>query len=206
MATRGRRIRREFPPDTGFLRIEIQGEWAAHQISALLGDISRLYDIRRALDLPAMKLREPGVLVRYERIRPCDIQPPAGGLPGPALAVVRINDASPGRVDLAGVGKALEQVRLFLQCLIDLTIQRRWWRLEVEDLRQDVIARRIENAQRMIRLGDQARELDLSAEETRALLMEVDDRQQRILDAIGEGRVTGVRQLPRPEPPDQPAR
>jgi hypothetical protein len=175
-------------------------------MSALLGDISRLYDIRRALDLPAMKLREPSVLVPYERIRPCDIQPPAGGLPGPALAVVRINDASPGRVDLVGVGKALEQVRLFLQYLIDLTIQRRWWRLEVEDLRQDVIARRIENAKRMICLGDQARELDLNAEETRALLIEVDDRQQRILEAIGEGRVTGVRQLPRPEPPGQPAR
>jgi hypothetical protein len=201
VATRDRRIRREFPPDSGFIRIEIEGEWAAHEMSALLGDISRLYDIRRALDLPAMKLREPGVLLSCARIWPSEIQPPAAELPGPPLAVVRINDASPGRVDLAGLGKALEQVRLFLKYLIDLSIQRRWWQLEVEDLGKDVIAKRIENAQRLLRLGEQARELDLSAEQRRALLIDVDDRQQRILDAIGAGRVTGVRQLPRPEPP-----
>jgi hypothetical protein len=201
VATPGRRIRREFPPDSGFIRIEIEGEWAAHEISALLGDISRLYDIRRALDLPAMKLREPGVLLPCARNWPSDIQSPAAELPGPPLAVVRINDASPGRVDLAGLGKALEQVRLFLKYLIDLSIQRRWWQLEVEDLGQDVIAKRIENAQRLLRLREQARELDLSAEQRRALLIDVDDRQQRILDAIRAGRVTGVRQLPRPEPP-----
>jgi hypothetical protein len=203
VATRGR-SRREFPPDSGFIRIEIQGEWAAHEMSALLADISRLYDIRRDLDLRPTKADEPGLPLPWARIWPSDIQPPSPRLPGPPLAVLRIDDASPGRVDLAGLGKALEQVRLFLEHLIDLIVQRKRRQLEVEGLDQDVVAERIENAQRLLGIGEPARELDLSAEERRALLVEVDDRQQRILEAICEGRVSGVRVLPRPKPPRQP--
>lgn len=168
-------------------------------MSALLGDISRLYDIRRALDLPAMKLREPGMLFPWLRAWPSDILPPAAELPGPPLAVVRINDSSPGRVDLAGLAKALEQILFFLQYLIDL-IRAKRWRLNVDHLEQDFTVQRIENAQRLLSSAEEPRKADLGAEERRALLIEIDDRQQRILDAIGEGRVTGVRKLPSPEP------
>jgi hypothetical protein len=202
MAPRGREDKPEFPDDTEFLRVEIEGAWAAYEISSLLSDLSRFYDIPRARDLPPTEAREGGMWwSELSRVSASDISPPPPGLPGMTLVVVRIDYASPGFIDVAGVGKAVEQVRLFLQYLIDLAVNRSLRQLEVESREQDIIAKRLANAERLIGI---AADLGLTPDERRALLIEVDDRQQRILDAVDGGRLTAVRIRRRPRPRRRP--
>ncbi len=109
-----------------------------------MADVSRLYDIRRGLDLPPMERREAVFDLRFGGWwAPLDLQPPSPFLPGFALAVVRVKYESPGFVDVAGVGKAIEQFRLFAQYLIDLVVNRSLRKLEADDVEQDVIAKRL---------------------------------------------------------------
>jgi hypothetical protein len=53
------------------------------------------------------------------------------------LRVVRIQYGSPGELDLLGIGKAAEQVRLFVEHIIDLLVDRRKRAAQVRGLEEE---------------------------------------------------------------------
>jgi hypothetical protein len=85
-----------------------------------------------------------------------------------ALEIIRIDYSSPGFTDFAGIGKAVEQVRLFIQYVIDLSVWREHRRIEIaqreaelaqlelemERVEQETIAKKIENVRQIINLND----------------------------------------------------
>jgi|HubBroStandDraft_4_1064222.scaffolds.fasta_scaffold10149_3 hypothetical protein len=177
-------------PDFLALRVEIAGTWSALDMATMLGDFARLYWIRTALDV------EPRAL-RYRRrfLGPFDpwwLEQTRGWLPregAGALDVLRIRHESPGFVDLAGIGKVVEQLRLFVQYLIDLPGERETKRIENE-------GKKIENAQKLVQLSVEAREAGLTDDDLRYLLYEVDDTQARLLRLIERGSITAVGPAP----------
>ncbi len=115
------------------------------------------------------------------------------------LDVLRIQYGLPGFIDLVGVGKVVEHVRLFIENLIDLRARRQRERLENEGLAQDIGAKKIENARNLIRLTGEARDVGPSDDDLRYLLYEIDGAQERLLRQIERGNVTSVGPAPPPE-------
>lgn len=188
-------------------RIEIAGKWGAAEMARFLSDLAFLYNVRRALD--GGEESRPGLLKeflwwvrrgRYEGLpRRLDLPwrlPWGWELREEGLELVRIQHGSPGFVDLAGVGKVVEQLRLFVEKLIDLKAQRRREELENEKLREEIRAQKIANAEKFI---EQARRAGVPEEELlRYLIYEVDDVQDRLHRQIEDGKVTNVTALPPP--------
>jgi hypothetical protein len=106
--------------------------------------------------------------------------------------VLRIRYESPGFVDLAGVGKVVEQVRLFLEKLIDLKATRRREALEGQMLEEDIVAKKIENARNFVRFRTEALQAGISEDEIRFLTYEVDAVQERLLRQVDRGQITAI--------------
>jgi hypothetical protein len=171
-------------------------------MASLLADLSHLYDIRRFLDMPPELRAELRAELRYgggwppwwpDSIQRFSV---AEALDGPPLALIRLRHGSPGFVDLAGIGKAMEQLRLLVEFLVQRKDMKSRRALENQSLAEDIIAKQIENAQRFIAAGRDASEAGLSEAEFRQLLTDVDARQRQILRMVESGQIHDLRELP----------
>lgn len=108
------------------------------------------------------------------------------------LYVERIEFASPGGIDFAGVGKATEALDRLVGRLISFFTERRLRRekdvqagIESEILRQNLLALKIDNARRILDLRR-----DFPGEE-HLIALAVRD-QDKIADRIAQGQITGT--------------
>jgi hypothetical protein len=112
------------------------------------------------------------------------------------LTVLRLQYGSPGFVDLLGVGKVVEQVRLFVEKLIDLRVTKRGRFLENEARVLDLRAKKIENARNFVRLAGEAREQGLSELEIKYLVELTEGAEERLLRQIAPGKITAIGPVP----------
>jgi hypothetical protein len=190
-------------PEEG-LRIEIGERWSAREMSGLLADISAVYEVRLSLDYDNLALEMRRTWFNQEA--------PSGAVPFAVdlawmpplvgedpLRVQAIEYGSPGFVDLVGIGKVVEQVRLFVEKLIDLSETRRRSRLENASLAQDVSAKEIANARSLVQLTVEARLAGLNEEDIDRLVQGVDGIQGRLLDHVERGQITAAVRLESPQ-------
>jgi hypothetical protein len=204
-----------------FLRVDIAAQWTAAEFAESLYDLSRLHDFslafweRRDPDLVRQLLGRQPTFTTWEfswNLRRYPVGAPL--LRGPLdreaqLEVVRLDYSSPGFADLAGVGKTVEQIRLFLQYLIDLAVWRKQRRAEItksevevqelelqlKKLDQEILAMRIENVRQLLNLKQEAEATGARYEDLRDGFLEVEDIQTRMLNRIDQGQITGVQTL-----------
>jgi hypothetical protein len=129
-------------PDSRALRLRISETWTADEMASFLADLSHLYDIRRFLDMPPEQRTELSLGGGWSTWWvDSGLWPPLSErLLGPPLALKRIRHGSPGFVDVAGIGKAMEQLRLFLEFMFQRPEMKRRRKLEDQALAQDIIA------------------------------------------------------------------
>lgn len=189
---------REYPLDYQAVRIQLDLAWSADDLAELLADLAGLYEMRVRLEWDPESLE-------YWSARL--LRGPSSSRAAPwrnrddstwRLDIGRVHYGSPGFVDLVGVGKVVEQIRLFVEKLIDLRAARLRQGLENEKLKAEIEAQKIENARNFVRLALAGRPFGLSDEQIRALVYDVDGVQERIIRRIGDGQVTGVEQAPLP--------
>jgi hypothetical protein len=196
---------------TTTVRIEIDGRWSALDMAEFLTDLSLLYDIRAGLTLGDRRFqKELHWWVREWRYGPRRRRPRSEPWPWPPfrphaepLQIERIRYASPGLVDVAGVGKVIEELRHFLEKLIDLRAKRKREGLENEVIEEEIKAKRIENARNFIRLVGEARTLDVGEDDVDALLDTINHVEIRLMNAIERGKITAIGAAPTP-PPNEP--
>ncbi len=112
--------------------------------------------------------------------------------PDEYLQVHKVQYASPGSIDLAGLGAVVGHVKDFLVRLIELASERRKRELENESMKLDNQAKRIENARLLVQL---AKELGYTDAEMRKLTASVDNCQKPLLDLVETQRVLSARLL-----------
>lgn len=72
---------------------------------------------------------------------------------GAPTHVARIAFASPGVIDVAGVGKVVEQIRLFIKDIYDRAAQKRDQDIALQISAQELLKRKIANAHSLLKLG-----------------------------------------------------
>lgn len=109
--------------------------------------------------------------------------------PDERLEIRRLDYASPGVSDLAGIGVIVGHVKDFVNKLIDRRDTQRQRDLNDEKLAVEIERMRIENARNFVALG---RELGFSDAEIRKLVAQVDDRQEILIKLVDQKKLTGV--------------
>lgn len=159
-------------------KIDIAGEWSAAEFAELFADATTVYnycfleDYGPADEL-AYRIIRSGLLSprRFERYSlPLwrDSLLMASALPtsitaelesflardGQRLKVRRVHFESPGFVDLLGAGKAIGHLRKFIEGVIDRIIEREDRELAREEKRQDILEKKIKNAEAILNLSE----------------------------------------------------
>ena len=109
--------------------------------------------------------------------------------PEERLEVRRLQYASPGVSDLAGIGVIVGHVKDFVHKLIDRHDTQRQRDLNDEKMAIENERMRIENARNYVALG---REMGFSDTEIRKLVAHVDDKQEILIKLADEKKLTGV--------------
>jgi len=109
--------------------------------------------------------------------------------PDERLEVRRLDYASPGASDLAGIGVIVGHVKDFVFKLIDRRDTRRQRELNDERTAVEIERMRIENARNFVALG---RDLGFSEAEMRKLATHVDDKQEVLIKLVDQKKLTGV--------------
>jgi hypothetical protein len=109
--------------------------------------------------------------------------------PDERLEIRRLDYASPGVSDLAGIGVIVGHVKDFVHKLIDRRDTQRQRDLNDEKLVVEIERMRIENARNFVALG---RELGFSNTEIRKLVAHVDDKQEILIKLVDQKKLTGV--------------
>lgn len=86
------------------------------------------------------------------------------------LKIQRLEFASPGFADLAGLGKVVEQLRIFVTDIFDRHLHKEERAIARKSAAQDLLAKKINNAEALLKLGDK---MGLDAETKRLLVSEV---------------------------------
>jgi len=73
-----------------------------------------------------------------------------------SLRVKRFTFASPGSIDLVGVGRVVEQVRLFIKDILDRSDRKKGQEIKYAMAEQELLERKIKNAERLLKLGKSA--------------------------------------------------
>jgi len=201
-------------PRDQVLRIEIAGQWTASEFSELMSQLEFLYNVAQFSELEfdrrftwtylfrrlrgqslypfdpylsaQFDLYEESQLVRF------DIQRIVRGLPGRELhelTVIRILYASPGFVDLTGLGKEIEQIRLFVMDVIDRYLHREDRRIAQDGATQDVLARKLENAKTLLKLSGKA---GIDQETIQMLIRQVLTADYFLEGKVISGKITSV--------------
>jgi hypothetical protein len=176
------------------MRLRIRGRWPAEDMAILLHDCSSLYNIRLALSF------EPRLLRYGYGFGPWGPEPWQEWLresPGAPLEVRRIEYASPGFIDLRGVGDAIEQLRILVERLILCVKQtRREAKLANDQREVDIQAQRLAIARDFLGVTREARDLGLDESAVMDYFVhQIDGAQERMLRQIERRSITGVKRV-----------
>jgi hypothetical protein len=109
--------------------------------------------------------------------------------PDEQLQVRRIEYASPGLKDLAGVGEVIGHLKDFLLRLIELAVTSPQRQLENDERELNNQRLRLENARLFVQVG---RDIGLSEHELRQLAGFVETKQDPIIRLVEDGKITAV--------------
>jgi len=109
------------------------------------------------------------------------------------LAVLAIEYGSPGFADLAGLGKAMEEIRKFLEVLIKRRDDARLRAAQDERYELENQKIKLENARAFVSLAE---EIGLGPEDTLRLVSYVNQQQSHLSKLVGTYKVVGVREMP----------
>jgi hypothetical protein len=105
------------------------------------------------------------------------------------LQVHRLEFASPGLADLAGFGKIVEQVRIFLTDIIDRFLHTEDREIARGLAAQEVLARKLKNAEQLARLTDK---VAIDPEMRQMLMAELLGVDKFIEGKVLNGQITGI--------------
>lgn len=196
------------------VRFKIEGSWSAEEMGRLLVAISDLYDLRLLLELlndewrlldryydefvhrfPFPSRRRRRFLSigpmpwDFAAVLPVLDEPHLTRIsnllePEERLQVRRVSYASPGSIDLVGIGAVVGHIKDFVLKLIEREDSKRSRELSDEQMSLENDRRRIENARNFVAL---ARDLGYTETEVRRLVAHVDEKQE-ILDQLVDSR------------------
>jgi hypothetical protein len=109
--------------------------------------------------------------------------------PEERLAVRRINYASPGATDLAGIGTVVGHIKDFILKLIERRDSTRKRQLDEEKAALENDRIRLENARNLVALG---RDLGYSESDLRRLVLYVDGKQGTLVPLIEQRKLAGA--------------
>jgi Glycosyltransferase (GlcNAc) len=109
------------------------------------------------------------------------------------LRLKRMEFASPGFTDFAGIGKVVKEVRLFVTDIVDRFIAVPDRALAREEKRQSIVAKKIANAEKLMKLYDKT---GLDPETRNDLIRRAIEVDRYIEDKIIEGRITSIESDP----------
>jgi len=162
------------------IEIEIDGQWSAAEFAELFSqaeflykvasfgqvridgqtpvflDPLRRYRIRRDLYDPYFPLGNELEEEAYASRRAVEILIDQYAPPIHPILVEKIRFGSPGFVDLAGVGRVVREVRIFLLGVMDRFIHKEDREIARASAVQDVIAKKIKNADNLLKLSEKA--------------------------------------------------
>lgn len=203
-------------PGPHLLRISINGNWSVSDFAHLFERLQQLYEIAQfghsqSEHAFSFNLQRANLLLRQERrrwvydplleaelddefsrviVRNAIFQTLNEEVE--QLQVDRISFASPGSMDVTGIGKAFEQVSKFILGVADRFIAREDRELAREEKRQDILAKKIKNIEKLANLADK---IGLDAEARRKIIENGLETQKLIETKIIEGKITNVEKL-----------
>jgi hypothetical protein len=109
-----------------------------------------------------------------------------------ALELHRLQFASPGFVDVAGLGKVVEQIRIFATDIYDRYANREDRKIARKIAEQELLAKKIANAEALLKLG---KRVGLDKHGYRTLVGEVLNVDNFISDQTESGKIVGIKKL-----------
>jgi hypothetical protein len=208
------RARRIGPISDPTMRIEIAGKWSAEEFGEFFSQISHLHNLAVFSSTPIEGHAFPPFgMWRLFRERSYGIDPflavqadlefeiqrqrlevrrelerylPSAAY---ALRVTAIEFASPGHIDLLGIGKAVSELGTFITGIVDRIIQSEDRKLARDSAREDIRTKKLENAERLLNVAEKA---GLGDEARQALLRDVLAADYFLEGKVLEGKVTDV--------------
>jgi hypothetical protein len=198
--------------DETILRVEIAGAWSAQDFTRFFAELQFLYEVAQfsQIDLDGQRSRplfwlrrgrvaldylyrdpEYGLIAESQLIRRA-LSDEIIGLTGEepeVLAVKQIRYASPGLSDLAGIGKAMAELRKFVFGITDRFIAKEDRRLDRDEKRQDILAKKIKNAENLLKLSKKA---GLDSDGARRLMREVLEADYFLESKVIDGQITSI--------------
>lgn len=194
-----------------FLRLKIAESWSVLEFEELMSSLQFLRNIILVSDLGEAGL-DPIVSLLVDRAqRTADIEPDSWfdyvatqffraqlqmvstfAEENYSLAIHRLEFASPGFVDIAGLGKIVEQIRIFLTDIYDRHTSREDRKITREIAEQELVAKKIANAEAILKLGKHA---GLDKHSSRMLVAEVLKVDKFISDRTASGQLIGIEKL-----------
>jgi hypothetical protein len=200
------------------LRLNIGERWSALEFGELMGQLQFIADAalfaqaridgQTSIFFPLRRLRRvPGYYydpfidveeeMRFEayqrRVAIQDLFRSHSPQVSNQLEIKRTQYGSPGFVDLAGIGKVVEQVRMFMTDIMDRYLHREDREIARESAAQDVLAKKIRNAEALMNLYDKA---GLGTEAKRVLIAEVLEIDYSIEGKLITGQITSIESPP----------
>ncbi len=197
--------------------VEIDGDWSAEKMATFLFDIDSLYRVQFRLQRIAAERKESlgdksweDYSDEFEEFLPWYSQRPywarrywwalhQRGLgfrlfdTSEQLKVHSIRYGSPGDLIVTGIGNVVAPLVNYVYYLTTLFTERKKRKLNLEEQKEDIIAKKINNARNYIRLAE---EVGLPRSVQRRLFEDVLDRGERIEGLVLNGNLKGVRRLP----------
>ncbi|MBW4981808.1 hypothetical protein KZZ07_04555 [Mameliella sp. CS4] len=159
------------------IRVSINGTWTADQFSEFFAGMQSLANWFSTDYL----VDDDGSVILVN-----DDQPLVVNIGDPTLSVSAIVFQSPGATDFTGLGKIVEQVRLFVQFLLERSERRNISEIEVEE-------KRVRLQTEKLRLISEAAQLLEQYPKMRDLLQT--SGPDGILEAIVEKRITSIEEV-----------
>jgi hypothetical protein len=201
------------------IRIEIEGRWSADDMGRMLVAIAELYDLRFYLEIlrDEEKALERYYFDAFERLPrsrlwrrriPWAFGPMWGVLPpldetqlsrisqlihaDEHIQIRRLSFASPGSVDLVGIGAVVGHLKDLILRLIERRDSKQDRALSVERAELENDHLRIENARTFVAL---ARDLGYSDLEIRRMVSYVDNKQEPLVKLVDDDRLQAISDL-----------
>jgi len=198
------------------VRIRIAGHWTALEFAQLLSDVQFLAEVAAFSDVKldgqtSMELftrrqqRRSGYYeffgdVRDELrdqlyMRRADVQDFVRRYAIKNIELLqlrRVQFASPGLADLAGIGKIVQEVRIFLTDIIDRFLHAKDRAIARDLAAQEVLASKLKNAERLAKLMDK---VAINPEMRQMMLAEILGVDQFIEGKILDGKITGFEEV-----------
>jgi hypothetical protein len=178
-----RRVRKSQPSPTTLIVLDLDGDWTAEELSAMLRSLEDLYNLLIVLNSLLLRrhvVRESFFPIDRRNVRRMAFQ----FTDESALRVPRIQYSSPGLADLLGAGETIKQIKEFLFGITDRVLDRKKRALDIQQRELEIMKLKnelefarseqrlvLDNRKRAIDADQSSRELELAkkAEEVRAL-------------------------------------